>query len=84
VTDREDRSIAMRHAYRLSLKNTAAPAVSVVSRPPRICPDCGETIINRGAHWERCTGPRAYGQCECRAGWLHEPGCWLVTGGDAA
>lgn len=56
----------------------------VIPLEPERCRDCGEKIINRGAHWERCTGPRAYGQCECEPGWLHDPKCWLVTGGEAA
>lgn len=61
--------------------------MTVPSIPPitqEFCQQCGEKIINRGAHWERCTGPRAYGQCDCDPGYKHDPACWLVTGGDAA
>lgn len=62
MSDREDRSIAMSH----------------VSLTDRRCPDCGEWIIDPGAHLERCVGPRAHGECDCPAGYTHLPDCKVI------
>lgn len=36
----------------------ASPQKSKRARTLNLCPDCGQKIINRGAHYEACTGQR--------------------------
>lgn len=48
----------------------------------RRCPDCGDKIINPGAHAERCTGPRrelVSEECDCPPGAWHQPDCDVVV-----
>jgi len=35
----------------------SSPQRSKRARTLNLCPDCGQKIINRGAHYEACPGP---------------------------
>ena len=57
----------------------------------KLCPECGEPIINIGAHLEECIGPVVATAviedgCGCPPGWQHERPCPLAywPSGEAA
>lgn len=55
-----------------------AADVSTDASIPKVCHDCGERIINAGAHSERCYGKPACGRC----GFLYDsPSCLRCANG---